>query len=132
MIETTYGEARNAYQALSAIMEMDIRIPIKASLRWKRIMGLLRPFVDQFGELEQEIQLRYVEKDEDGRPIEVSPGQVRIAQEHIEAYVADIREAAEEKIKVGSDQVLAADFGEGEVPAKLVRLLLLLGPFLED
>lgn len=132
MIETTYGAVRNAYAALTALSQQNISIPLGAALRWRRILGVLRPLVEQSAELEREIGQRHLAKGDDGKPIQIGEGRYQIADP--DAYMADMRTMEHEPVTVGSDYVLVADFGEAAtvVQSSMVGLLEALGPWLKE
>ncbi len=132
MIETTYGEVNNAYAALTALSQQNISMQLGAVLRWKRILGVLKPLVEQALELEQEIGQKYLAKDDDGNPIEVGEGRYKIADQA--AYVAEMQALQKEPVAVGSDYVYVADFGadDTKVQSTLVNMLTALGPWLKE
>jgi hypothetical protein len=132
VIETTYGAVRNAYAALGALSQQNISIPLGAALRWRRILGVLRPLVEQSAELEREIGQRHLAKGDDGKPIPLGEGRYQIADP--DAYMTDMRVMEKEPVTVGSDYVLVADFGETAtvVQSSMVGLLEALGPWLKE
>lgn len=133
MIETNYGEVHQAYAALAEITREKLQIPLAAALKWKRILGVLKPLVAQMEEQQQEFLEKFAQKDEDGKPVQGDqPGTVRLAD--VAGFQKALQELSEVPVKVGSDLVKPDDFGAGEttVSSRLVDLLGKLGPFFEE
>ena len=133
MITTTYGQVSRAYAALTEITHEGLQIPLAAALKWKRILGVLRPLVTQMEEQQAELVDRFAQKDENGKPVQGDqPGTVRLAD--VAGFQKALQELSEVPVKVGSDLVKPDDFGAGEttVSSRLVDLLGKLGPFFEE
>lgn len=133
MIETTYGQVSRAYTALTEITREGVQIPLSAALRWKRILGALKPLVAQMEEQHAELVGKFALKDENGKPVQGDqPGTVRLAD--VQGFQKAIQELGEVAVKVGSDLVKPDDFGavEGTVNSRIVELLGELGPFFDD
>ena len=133
MINTNYGEVQAAYGALVNISRQNLQIRLAAALKWKRILGVLRPLVAQADEQRDELIERFAQKDEDGKPLRGDqPDTIRLAD--TEGFSAAMREMAETALQVGSDKVKLADFGDPDalVGSNLVALLFELGPFFEN
>ena len=133
MINTNYGEVQAAYGALVNISRQNLQIRLAAALKWKRILGVLRPLVTQMEEQQAELVDRFAQKDENGKPVQGDqPGTVRLAD--VQGFQKATQELIGVEVTVGSDFVKAADFGASEavVSSRLVELLGELGPFFED
>lgn len=133
MITTNYGQVRRAYGALTEISREGLQIPLAAALRWKRILGVIKPLVLQMEEQQSELVDKFSLKGEDGKTIPGDqPGTVRLAD--VEGFQKAIQELSEVAVTVGSDLVKPDDFGAGEgtVSSRLVELLGELGPFFDD
>ena len=133
MITTTYGQVSRAYAALTEITHEGLQIPLAAALRWKRILGVLKPLVAQMEEQQGELVDKFALKGEDGKPVQGDqPGTVRLAD--VQGFQKATQELIGVEVTVGSDFVKAADFGASEavVSSRLVELLGELGPFFED
>ena len=132
MIVTTYGQMRQAYGALLALTREGVQIKLTAALRWKRILGVLRPLVEQMEEQQRETLDKFTERDADGKPVTgEQPGTVRVTD--MAAFTAAIQEIVSTPLQVGCDLVLAGDFGDGDamVSAGLTQQLVDLGPFFD-
>lgn len=133
MIKTTYGQVRRAYGALTEISREGLQIPLAAALKWKRILGILKPLVAQMEEQQQEFLEKFAQKDENGKLMQGDqPGTVRLAD--VQGFQQALEELNEVAVTVGSDLVKPDDFGAGEgtVSSRLVELLGELGPFFDD
>ncbi len=132
MISTTYGDIRNAVAAINALTQLDLKIKFETVLRWKRILGLLKPLLEQFEELEQEVGQKHMLLDkETGAAIEESPGRYKVKDPL--AYNREMKELRQVPLEVGSDQVKLTDFRQDEdVQSALVNILFALGPFLQE
>jgi len=132
-IKTTYGEVRQAYAALAAMARDDLRVRFGAALKWKRMLGVLRPLVEGLEELIGEVIKEHAVKDEAGEVVEGDrAGTVRIAD--VGAYNRAINEILKTPVEVGCDQVEAADFGDSDtlVRSSLAQHLDDLGPFFKE
>jgi hypothetical protein len=133
VIDTTYGEVRGAYIALTALSREGLQIPLAAALKWKRILGVLRPLVQQSDEQQNELVDKFAKKDDTGKAVEGDhPGTVQLKD--TEGFKAAIEEMLAAAVQVGCDRVQAADFGPGDglVSSRVVELLGGLGPFFEE
>lgn len=133
MIETNYGEVRQAYISLTTLSREKMQITLGAALKWKRILGVLRPLVEQMEELQTEALHQYAEIGADGQPVKGEAlGTVRLAD--VEGYSKAVQEMLATPVQVGSDLVEASDFGEMEkvVDSNLVERLVELGPLFRD
>ena len=133
MINTTYGEVRQAYAAITTLTRAELQIPLAAALRWKRVIGVLRPLVEQASEMQDELLREHAEKDAAGEMVAGDqPGTVRLRD--MRAYSAALRELNDVPVTVGCDTVREADFGAGDalVGSGLVASIIDLGPFFEE
>lgn len=133
MIDTTYGEVQQAYNALTALSREGLEVRLAVALKWKRILGLLKPLVQQMDELVNEVLEKHAARDENGKMVEGErPGTVRVAD--VRAYNEAVSEILKTPVQVGSDQVETADFGDGEklVSSSLAMSLGDLGAFFKE
>lgn len=133
MIDTTYGEVRAAFAALTGLSRQGLQIPLAAALKWRRILGVLRPLVEQMEEQKAELIDQFTEKDADGKAVKGDqPDTVRLND--VEGFKKALQEMSETALQVGCDKVLPTDFGatDGIVSSSVVELLAELGPFFED
>lgn len=133
MTNTNYGEVRSAYLALRDLSQQGLQIPLEAALRWKRILGVLRPLVEQLEELQQQTLDQFSMRDEEGKAVQGDqPGTVRLSDPR--AFEMALRQMSETTLEVGADKVLVSDFGDTEamVSSGVVVLLAQLGPFLDE
>lgn len=133
MINTTYGQVRQAHAALSSLSREDLKVKFAVVLKWKRIAGVMRPLVEQLDELVNDLLKEYAVKDEDGKMVEGDrPGTVKIGD--VYAYNEAITEILKTTVDVGCEQVEAADFGDGDtvVSSTLAQRLMELGPFFKE
>ena len=133
MIQTTYGEIRQAYGALMALSRDDMKVRFAVALKWKRMLGVMRPLVEGAEELIGDVITELAVKDDEGKPVEGErPGTVKIGD--VSAYNDAINEVLKTSVEVGCDVVEAADFGDGDalVSSSLAQRLDDLGPFFKE
>ncbi len=132
MIDTTYGDVTRAYGALTALSRQGMQLQFAVVLKWKRILGVLRPLVQQAEELQQELLEVHAKRDDDSKPIvNEQTGAVKLT--NAVAYNKAVTEMLRTPVTVGSDLVAAADFGDqaAQVNSNVAELLMELGPFCE-
>lgn len=124
-IQTNYGQVRAAYIALTSLSREGLQIKLAAALRWKRILGVLRPLLEQMEEQQRELEAAH------SKPAKGKKDETEL---DMPAFNTAIAELFAVPCEVGSDLVLAADFGaaDGIVSSKLAALLMDLGPFFAD
>jgi hypothetical protein len=130
-IETTYSKVHAAYVSLLTLVQGRIgsptgdgdgykpTLPLTTILRYKRIMGLLKPFAADYEELRSELFEKFAYS-----------GSGYMSKELRE----ELRKLADEPVPaIGSDLVSTEDFGSADkLPVAMIGFFMDLGPFLKE
>lgn len=125
-VETTYGKVHAAYAALLGLVQGRVgtddgwkpQLPLTTILRYKRIMGVLRPLAVDYEEMRGELfeKVGY----EGVGPV---PKSVR----------EELRRITDESVTVGVDTINTSDFGNTDkLPVSMIGFFMDVEPFLKE